>query len=177
MCTMRFMGSPEVSLSAQQRSKRSHVLYVFEVPDGFAELARACGTGHRRQQVAALRLDLFPAHRVLGCSPDGPRMVPELPTVFQPDFDDALPAGHRLRERVVAAQLDQAAQLQDLRLAHALRVVRGAEAHRTVGEHHGAQMLHADVGGVRSEEHTSELQSRENLVCRLLLEKKKKTLR
>src|SRR5690606_40360432 len=30
---------------------------------------------------------------------------------------------------------------------------------------------HAAVG--RSEEHTSELQSRENLVCRLLLEKKK----
>src|SRR5436309_8622524 len=29
-------------------------------------------------------------------------------------------------------------------------------------------------GGQRSEEHTSELQSRENLVCRLLLEKKKK---
>src|SRR5436309_7376302 len=28
--------------------------------------------------------------------------------------------------------------------------------------------------GARSEEHTSELQSRENLVCRLLLEKKKK---
>src|SRR5207302_8609807 len=30
------------------------------------------------------------------------------------------------------------------------------------------------IGCVRSEEHTSELQSRENLVCRLLLEKKKK---
>src|SRR5690606_39839612 len=29
--------------------------------------------------------------------------------------------------------------------------------------------------GERSEEHTSELQSRENLVCRLLLEKKKET--
>src|SRR6202041_3851935 len=29
-------------------------------------------------------------------------------------------------------------------------------------------------GGVRSEEHTSELQSHVNLVCRLLLEKKKK---
>src|SRR5690606_33521190 len=28
------------------------------------------------------------------------------------------------------------------------------------------------VNGMRSEEHTSELQSRENLVCRLLLEKK-----
>src|SRR3712207_7642159 len=33
-----------------------------------------------------------------------------------------------------------------------------------------------DPGGVvRSEEHTSELQSRQYLVCRLLLEKKKKT--
>src|SRR3712207_7333221 len=30
------------------------------------------------------------------------------------------------------------------------------------------------VDGVRSEEHTSELQSRQYLVCRLLLEKKKK---
>src|SRR2546429_2420158 len=32
----------------------------------------------------------------------------------------------------------------------------------------------AAVGGARSEEHTSELQSRLHLVCRLLLEKKKK---
>src|SRR5690606_39441048 len=31
------------------------------------------------------------------------------------------------------------------------------------------------TGLLRSEEHTSELQSRENLVCRLLLEKKKRT--
>src|SRR2546430_15787653 len=31
-----------------------------------------------------------------------------------------------------------------------------------------------EVGDVRSEEHTSELQSQSNLVCRLLLEKKKK---
>src|SRR3989454_6045257 len=33
--------------------------------------------------------------------------------------------------------------------------------------------LHNDGGGDRSEEHTSELQSPCNLVCRLLLEKKK----
>src|SRR5207342_3885013 len=33
---------------------------------------------------------------------------------------------------------------------------------------------HGRSGADRSEEHTSELQSRENLVCRLLLEKKKK---
>src|SRR5688572_32184856 len=31
--------------------------------------------------------------------------------------------------------------------------------------------------GVRSEEHTSELQSQSNLVCRLLLEKKKKNIK
>src|SRR5690606_41669611 len=31
-----------------------------------------------------------------------------------------------------------------------------------------------EMSRLRSEEHTSELQSRENLVCRLLLEKKKK---
>src|SRR2546430_10301599 len=40
-----------------------------------------------------------------------------------------------------------------------------------------AQHLHLlvanGVGGERSEEHTSELQSQSNLVCRLLLEKKK----
>src|SRR6266511_5546308 len=39
---------------------------------------------------------------------------------------------------------------------------------------HALQRRHHLHGLLRSEEHTSELQSRENLVCRLLLEKKKK---
>src|SRR5690606_41199634 len=40
---------------------------------------------------------------------------------------------------------------------------------------HGGDLEPGEGPGVqRSEEHTSELQSRENLVCRLLLEKKKK---
>src|SRR5690606_41660278 len=50
------------------------------------------------------------------------------------------------------------------------------------GEPHHITNMGADVLCIamekvhgRSEEHTSELQSRENLVCRLLLEKKKKT--
>src|SRR5690606_41364575 len=38
---------------------------------------------------------------------------------------------------------------------------------------HGGRCTHRVA---RSEEHTSELQSRENLVCRLLLEKKKKEI-
>src|SRR5690606_40222584 len=54
------------------------------------------------------------------------------------------------------------------------------------GQRHGPERGHGEVQtdpqralreldgrGLRSEEHTSELQSRENLVCRLLLEKKK----
>src|SRR5690606_41969658 len=39
------------------------------------------------------------------------------------------------------------------------------------------QAGHGLDDGLRSEEHTSELQSRENLVCRLLLEKKKQQTR
>src|SRR5690606_39476785 len=46
------------------------------------------------------------------------------------------------------------------------------EAELPVGEG-GHQVALAQLDLVRSEEHTSELQSRENLVCRLLLEKKK----
>src|SRR5205807_4260912 len=38
----------------------------------------------------------------------------------------------------------------------------------------GVQLLHGRLDRLRSEEHTSELQSPCNLVCRLLLEKKKK---
>src|SRR5438034_6072924 len=59
---------------------------------------------------------------------------------------------------------------------------RGAEAHRVhAGPAQGAVEVSQAllVGGVvsfadRSEEHTSELQSHSDLVCRLLLEKKKK---
>src|SRR5690606_41505890 len=44
-------------------------------------------------------------------------------------------------------------------------------AYRHIYKHIGEEVLPL---AERSEEHTSELQSRENLVCRLLLEKKKK---
>src|SRR5690606_39470673 len=44
-------------------------------------------------------------------------------------------------------------------------------AHRRGGTR-GPTSPRGSPGGCKSEEHTSELQSRENLVCRLLLEKK-----
>src|SRR5690606_39545517 len=53
---------------------------------------------------------------------------------------------------------------------NALVDVRGvAVGHATVTE---GDAVHTGVTAIRSEEHTSELQSRENLVCRLRLEKK-----
>src|SRR5688572_31852667 len=47
---------------------------------------------------------------------------------------------------------------------------------KCTGEVTADYTLQAD-GNIRSEEHTSELQSQSNLVCRLLLEKKKKKIR
>src|SRR2546422_5442675 len=41
----------------------------------------------------------------------------------------------------------------------------------------GLALMEKGIRDVRSEEHTSELQSRLHLVCRLLLEKKKKKIR
>src|SRR5690606_41511397 len=70
-------------------------------------------------------------------------------------------------------------EIYTLSLHDALPIL--AEA-RHGGRHHilgqvdqdGAGPAGGGQGEGRSEEHTSELQSRENLVCRLLLEKKKK---
>src|SRR2546422_11741999 len=66
-----------------------------------------------------------------------------------------------------------------LRATAALARRTGAchRALRDAERRHG-RAAHADVQrpGERSEEHTSELQSRLHLVCRLLLEKKKKTI-
>src|SRR3712207_7663874 len=50
-------------------------------------------------------------------------------------------------------------------------LARHAELPRTAG-HRGIDVVDHDGQGERSEEHTSELQSRQYLVCRLLLEKK-----
>src|SRR5690349_24197537 len=54
-----------------------------------------------------------------------------------------------------------------------LRAGRGA--HEAVARRDGPREHHDRRGG-RSEEHTSELQSRRDLVCRLLLEKKKQKI-
>src|SRR5258706_6510554 len=77
----------------------------------------------------------------------GPLLYSRLP-------DNSWPIHAALRDAAI-----RAAAMESLRLAD-LRSLLAAFAER----------------GIRSEEHTSELQSLTNLVCRLLLEKKKKTL-
>src|SRR5690606_41363980 len=54
---------------------------------------------------------------------------------------------------------------------HRIRAPRDHDVRRGAGL--GANRAMAHQAPLRSEEHTSELQSRENLVCRLLLEKKR----
>src|SRR3712207_7566669 len=61
----------------------------------------------------------------------------------------------------------------DVHLRHGARLGEGNGRAADVQFPEGARALE---GGRRSEEHTSELQSRQYLVCRLLLEKKENTV-
>src|SRR5437016_10228043 len=80
-------------------------------------------------------------------------------------------------EAAVAVHLDDPHRLLDVMRRGELELAqRGLDVHAL---HRGAQLVavtndvcEGELG--RSEEHTSELQSLTNLVCRLLLEKKKK---
>src|SRR2546426_6785034 len=57
-----------------------------------------------------------------------------------------------------------------------IRLLRRQLHWAVVVDQKNAVLLQSEVEGHRSEEHTSELQSPCNLVCRLLLEKKKKLI-
>src|SRR5207244_13356625 len=85
---------------------------------------------------------------------------------------DALPISVRatpLQERPAQAI---GSRLQSDHVAHRQeRVVGFAKAHAVASELLGDKRVTVEV---RSEEHTSELQSPDHLVCRLLLEKKNK---
>src|SRR5207302_9735705 len=87
---------------------------------------------------------------------------------------DALPICGALRFRLPRNETSagQAASRRRRRLA---RVGVGVRARVRLARLRSHEQR-ASERGARSEEHTSELQSRENLVCRLLLEKKKKKI-
>src|SRR5690606_41927395 len=95
------------------------------------------------------------------------------PTIYSLSLHDALPIFlyfgilNQLRRMVwLTAGVDDdramaAPMLEFDKAADTMNIVRRVASRK------------GDPNQVRSEEHTSELQSRENLVCRLLLEKKK----
>src|SRR2546430_12619350 len=65
----------------------------------------------------------------------------------------------------------------DLSTSTSTRSARRSSAPDAASARHTAnRSTSASFRATRSEEHTSELQSQSNLVCRLLLEKKKKTI-
>src|SRR2546427_6746900 len=78
-----------------------------------------------------------------------------------------------LGERGRAVEQGQSDAVVWLPLLQALTLLASVQAGQATaqGVHLPAHLL--DEHAIRSEEHTSELQSQSNLVCRLLLEKKK----
>src|SRR2546422_4855498 len=77
------------------------------------------------------------------------------------DFTVRVPAGVRFLGKTVNGEVEAAVGSSDVEAI----TVNGSIRISTTG--------YAEAQTVRSEEHTSELQSRLHLVCRLLLEKKK----
>src|SRR5262249_60735443 len=91
--------------------------------------------------------------------------------------EDRAPARHDLVERLLPADRCEASLALGAdaleRREHALGGMHPLVLAIDLGA--GEAGGHGMLGVARSEEHTSELQSLTNLVCRLLLEKKKKT--
>src|SRR5690606_39825786 len=106
---------------------------------------------------------------------DGLAEEPLLDAEVEGHEEDVVPLERR---HGLAEEADEELLLA-LVLAHAharLQQERGAAAYAGAVEPAEAEPVLGEEEGeaaARSEEHTSELQSRENLVCRLLLEKKK----
>src|SRR5690606_41485700 len=92
--------------------------------------------------------------------------VPSTPTPYALSLHDALPI-YRDRPPILHALDRIENQIQ-------YTFLQGIPVQRIIGDFF-VVAFQSDLAPfqLRSEEHTSELQSRENLVCRLLLEKKK----
>src|SRR5690606_41760690 len=95
-------------------------------------------------------------------------------TLLRPPSCTLFPYTTLFRSHSVAAGDALAAERQH-RLAAARRLCTPAADRPVLHPHQAADGVSGRTV-LRSEEHTSELQSRENLVCRLLLEKKKDKL-
>src|SRR5690606_39433912 len=105
---------------------------------------------------------LLPQSEAAPPSSQGSRAAPPQRSFPTRRSSDLHTAAHPLRIDAVPQDGAQLGKLHPVVAAEHLGGVAGGVCE------HGAAGVHQE----RSEEHTSELQSRENLVCRLLLEKK-----
>src|SRR5690606_39898210 len=106
---------------------------------------------------------------LIACRARAARALPAFPTRRSSDLRTDRPSGEAGSKRMehLAALMDQLGYD-----AHVAKDVDGAPAiEATHCIFHELALKRPQVCQFRSEEHTSELQSRENLVCRLLLEK------
>src|SRR5256712_12073021 len=87
--------------------------------------------------------------------------------IYTLSLHDALPISEGLDQRVVDQDVGRG-------LGEQRRLVQGDLRERLTTEKIRPRGRAMTFQRIRSEEHTSELQSRSDLVCRLLLEKKKK---
>src|SRR5690606_41876613 len=88
-------------------------------------------------------------------------------TLFRSRRNEIEPVAARLPQEVIPERVQSECPKQIDGITLMAKSVRLARMQRSVWKKNKIAGTH------RSEEHTSELQSRENLVCRLLLEKKK----
>src|SRR5690606_39906895 len=100
------------------------------------------------------------------------RQYSSLTRLYPLSLHDALPIYHQCFSSLIGVTAQQGKRQRDG--IDGGPYLRQQEIHRA--HHHGIGNHGTGTGGFfnRSEEHTSELQSRENLVCRLLPEKKKR---
>src|SRR5207302_10782304 len=98
-------------------------------------------------------------HLSIFSGPRSPRLLPPFPTRRSSDLD---------AERASHSKPRAACDSSPVRACSTKHSARASTPNRC------ASGRWTDGLAARSEEHTSELQSRENLVCRLLLEKKNK---
>src|SRR2546430_8557664 len=85
-------------------------------------------------------------------------------------FPDIVALRSKAKKNVL---IDHRTVLAEVEFFHSIDL-RVVDEERIAGSQNRAQIRFRDFD-TRSEEHTSELQSQSNLVCRLLLEKKKKS--
>src|SRR5207302_11030093 len=97
--------------------------------------------------------------------------TPSTAEIYTLSLHDALPISGTPAHVVVRGRLNRNGLARDVDACENARRLR--DSRQPLVDHVGAEVLEVQ----RSEEHTSELQSRENSVCRMLFEEKKSHMR